>query len=234
MTAPFTPYALGLAASLATLAGGILALRLRPAPGPVLALCAGIVIGVALLDLLPEALRLRDETAPVLLALAAGAALFAFAGRVLPRAGGGGRALRRHLGPASLTLHSLLDGAGIGLAFHVSPTTGWSVTAAVLTHDLADGVNVVGLSLAAGGGGSAWRWLLLNALAPLAGVALGQVLRPSPALLGLLLALIAGVFLSLGATELLPRSLRANRRGVALATAACGLALVGAWVHAGA
>ena len=57
-----------------------------------------------------------------------------------------------HLGPASLTAHSLLDGLGIGLAFQVAPAIGVVVAVAVLAHDVADGVNTVTLSLSGGGG----------------------------------------------------------------------------------
>ena len=52
------PLAFGFAAMLATLAGGLLALRLRHRIGLVLGVTAGIVVGVALFDLVPEALDL--------------------------------------------------------------------------------------------------------------------------------------------------------------------------------
>ncbi|GAA3270441.1 hypothetical protein GCM10020258_44250 [Sphingomonas yabuuchiae] len=52
------PLAFGFAAMLATLAGGLLALRLRNRIGLVLGVTAGIVVGVALFDLVPEALEL--------------------------------------------------------------------------------------------------------------------------------------------------------------------------------
>lgn len=46
-------------------------------------------------------------------------------------------------------LHSLLDGMGIGFASQIDARAGWLVALAVLTHDLADGVNTVGPCLAA-------------------------------------------------------------------------------------
>ena len=51
------------------------------------------------------------------------------------------------LGAASLSLHSFLDGVGIGLAFKVSTTVGAIVAAAVLAHDFSDGVNTVSVIL---------------------------------------------------------------------------------------
>lgn len=53
-----TPVAFGLAASLATLAGGLLALRLRRRIALILGLTAGVVLGVAIFDLVPEAIEL--------------------------------------------------------------------------------------------------------------------------------------------------------------------------------
>ncbi len=56
MSAP--PLALGLAATAATLIGGLLALRHGDRVVPVLGLTAGVVLGVAVFDLVPEALEL--------------------------------------------------------------------------------------------------------------------------------------------------------------------------------
>ena len=55
------PLAFGLAAMVATLAGGLLALRLRHRIGLILGVTAGIVIGVALFDLVPEAMDLAGD-----------------------------------------------------------------------------------------------------------------------------------------------------------------------------
>ena len=38
-------------------------------------------------------------------------------------------------GAAGLSLHSFIDGLGIGFAFHVSTTTGLLVFVAVVSHD---------------------------------------------------------------------------------------------------
>src|SRR3954464_11790098 len=73
---------------------------------------------------------------------------------------------------ASLSLHSFLDGVGIGLAFKVSTAVGVVVAAAVLAHDFSDGINTVTMILK--NRGRSWRaarWLLLDAVAPVLGVA---------------------------------------------------------------
>lgn len=200
---------LGIAASGATLVGGTLALRYHRRLGAILGLAAGMVIGVALFDLLPEALELTGshfEDGSVL--TMTGLALIAY--MFVDRLAGGEKSLsarlRTHLAPASLTLHSFIDGAGIGLAFQLSPAAGMLVATAVIAHDLADGVNAVSLALATGNRVSAKRWLALNAASPIAGVLAGSAIPVSAPFLGMMLAAFAGIFLYIGASQLLPRS----------------------------
>jgi ZIP family zinc transporter len=107
--------------------------------------------------------------------------------------------------PAGLIVHSLFDGLAIGLGFRTSLEVGLVVALAVLAHDFVDGMNVVTLALAGGcGPRAAAAMLALDALAPPCGVALSSVIPLSPAALGLLLAAFAGLFLAIGASDLLP------------------------------
>ena len=77
---------------------------------------------------------------------------------------------RGHLGAAALTLHSLMDGLGIGFAFQASAAAGVVVAFAVLAHDLVDGLNTVTLGLSGGlQRTTARRWLVADAAAPLVG-----------------------------------------------------------------
>lgn len=223
------PLGFGIAASAATLLGGWLALRYGERMTLVLGLAAGVVLGVAFFDLIPEALTLGGEAQSARAML--GCVAIGFAGylilyRALGSAGRGDAAWRTHLGPASLTLHSFLDGMGIGLAFQVSPVIGWAVALAVLTHDLADGINTVTLSLLTSARATARRWLVANGIAPLAGVALGLVVQVPPSLLAPLLAGFAGVFLFVGACELLPRSHAADPRLRVTLASVAGIALM--------
>jgi zinc transporter, ZIP family len=176
----------------------------------VLGLSAGAVIGVALFDLTPEALQLGAKAAQpavVLGLIGAGFCGYMLLDRGLKAAaeGRGG-----HLGPASLTVHSLLDGLGVGLAFQVAPAIGVVVAVAVLAHDFADGVNTVTLSLTGGGGPRRARgWLIADALAPLVGIGLTRLFTAPEGPLGLAIAVFAGFFLYIGASELTPASHRA-------------------------
>jgi ZIP family zinc transporter len=220
------PLGLGLAASVATLAGGALGLRLASRIGAVLGVTAGIVLGVALFDLMPEALALAgpDRSARSVFAfVAVGLCGYMIFERALDGAGGRWRA---HLGPATLTLHSFIDGLGMGLAFQVSPAIGWVVAVAVLTHDVADGVNTVSLCLAAERQRAARVWLVVNGMAPLLGVIVGMVMRVPQPVMAPLMAIFAGVFLYIGACELVPRSRALDpRRRTTLASVA-GVALM--------
>ena len=191
------------------------------------------MIGVALFDLTPEALQLGGRiasSAVVMGMIGVGFCGYMILERTLRAAAqvsrkDGGE--RSHLGPASLTAHSLVDGLGIGLAFQIAPAIGVVVAVAVLAHDIADGVNTVTLSLSSGGGTARARgWLIADAAAPLLGIGLTRLFSVGPGPLGLAVALFAGFFLYIGASELAPASHRALPRvWTSLATAA-GMAAI--------
>jgi zinc transporter ZupT len=207
---------LGFAAVAATLLGGLFALRFQDKLHLILGFSAGAVLGVALFDLLPEAFDLTQNdysTPTVTLFVAVGFFTFMFLNRVLllhPE----DEALADHghhrqgtIGAASLSLHSFLDGVGIGLAFKVSTTVGLVVAAAVLAHDFSDGINTVSVILKNRGKGiRALKWLLLDAVAPLLGVISTYFFTLTDAQLGIVLSLFCGFFLYIGASDLLPES----------------------------
>ncbi|MEO8812265.1 MAG: ZIP family metal transporter [Caulobacteraceae bacterium] len=226
---------LGLAAGAATLLGGALALRLERRVHLILGFSAGAVVGVALFDLLPEALSLGGTVhgpRVLLLIVAAGFAGYLVLDRVLLLASGGDGRYLGHLGAGSLTLHSLLDGIGIGLGFQVSPAVGAVLAIAVLAHDLCDGINTVSLSLAGSGRSrTARRWLIADAAAPLAGIALSRLIAAPPADLSVALAAFAGFFLYIGAVELLPRSHARHPRAWTTLATLLGMALIWAVVR---
>jgi len=209
--------ALGFAAFLATLLGGSFALKYRDKLHLILGFSSGAVLGVALFDLLPESIDLTGwhfSTATITLLVAVGFFAFMFLSRVLllhPESEDehdhGHAHAAGSLGAASLSLHSFLDGVGIGLAFKVSTTVGAIVAAAVLAHDFSDGINTVTMILRSRGRGIlAFRWLLLDAAAPVIGVAVTFAFGLSDVHLGLVLSLFCGFFLYLGASDLLPES----------------------------
>jgi ZIP family zinc transporter len=216
-----------------TLLGGSAAIRLRHRLHPFMAFAAGVLIATAVADLLPEGTALIGADAnPVVPGAAAVlgfllfSALEAFVHRETwehehERLAPHSEATAPHehvsitprlnsltiLGPISLIAHSTIDGLAIGLAFRAGAEVGLLVGLAVLAHDFADGMNVVTLWLSGGGRLPAARvLLLLDALAPPIGAAIGTFARLDDAVLGFLLAAFSGVFLAIGAGHLLPEA----------------------------
>ena len=139
------------------------------------------------------------------------------------------------LGAAGLSVHSFIDGLGIGLAFHLNNATGFLVFLAVVTHDFADGLNTVSFILSQRQSRrEAFRWLTIDALAPLVGAIVGSSISISEYGLGHLLAVYAGFFLFMGATDLLPEAHEhPSRLRVALTALGFGATYVIARVAAG-
>jgi ZIP family zinc transporter len=214
----------------ATLLGGALALGLRSRLPLILGFSAGAVVGVALLDLLPECMSLGPPGGPPGAASLIALGFFAYllADRALLAVAGGGASHRGHFGAGALSAHSLLDGLAIGLAFQASAAVGAVVAAAVLAHDLADGVNTVSVSLGGSPSRSVARtWLAIDAAAPVIGIGLSRLVVLPKSLLGAVLALFAGAFLYVGASQLLPESHARHPR--AWTTVSTGLGLAAIW-----
>ena len=198
---------------LSTLSGGILALRLRDSIDTLIALTGGIVVAVALFDILPEAFEAVGDAQRVSWLVGAGFVVFFLVERalVLHHRDETDQA-REHgqvgvLGAAGLSAHSFVDGLGIGLAFGLGTETGVLVFLAVVAHDFADGLNTVSFILRQSNDRRrALRWLAIDALAPLAGAIVGSTLDVSERTLGTALAVYVGFFLYLGATDLLPKA----------------------------
>lgn len=197
----------------ATFAGGLLALRLRGELQTLIALTGGIVVAVALFDVLPEAMEAVDEPHDAAVLVGAGFLAFFLAERGLVLHHRDDPALARAhaqvgaIGAAGLSVHSFIDGLGIGLAFGLDTATGVLVFLAVMSHDFADGLNTVGFILRQGGDrGRALKWLAVDAIAPLVGAVVGASLDVAETTLGHLLALYVGFFLYMGATDLLPHA----------------------------
>jgi zinc transporter ZupT len=204
--------AIALAAFASTLMGGLLALGLRDKLHLILGFSAGAVIGVAFFDLLPEAidLGLRFHGPSVILSWTAlGFLAYLVLDRILLFHGDSTR--RAGVSAGVLCAHSLLDGVAIGLSFQASRAVGIVVAIAVLTHDFSDGVNTMNIVLKNRADRSvALRWLLLDAAAPAAGIAVTRLIDLPAQRFGVVLALFAGFFLYIGASDLIPESYHAH------------------------
>ncbi len=200
-----------------TLLGGLFALKFKDKLHLILGFSAGAVIGVSFFDLIPEAIELGRgvySVSTITSITALGFIIYMILDRfflmhhhhdehtVELRA-----TPRGNLGAGSLSLHSFLDGAAIGLAYQVSITVGTIVAIAVIVHDFSDGVNTVNLILKNNGTRiQAFKWLLLDATAPILGILSTFFFTLSAGSLGIILALFAGFFLYIGASDLLPES----------------------------
>jgi len=222
---------------ISTLAGGMAALRFHHRLHPFMAFASGVLVATAIADLLPEANALIGEPGlEVGIAAVAGYLIFTLIESFIHQgsfehehadhehradtssverdhalsASTGSPPRRRLLTllpPASLIIHSTLDGLAIGLAFQAGSSIGLIVLLAVLAHDFADGMNVVTPAFdAAPGRGLAIGFLIVDALAPVIGAGLSLVIAIPDAVLGLLLAWFAGIFIAIGASHLLPES----------------------------
>lgn len=206
---------IGLAAIVSTFLGGLFAIRYKDKLHLILGFSAGAVIGVAFFDLIPESIILASTKYSVeiiTLFMAIGFTAYMCLDRIF--------SLHAHddthcdnpkhngkLGATALSFHSFLDGVCIGLAFKVSPAIGWVVAAAVLAHDFSDGINTVNMILKNNGNWrSAMKWLVIDALAPALGVTATLLFTVSQSLLGLILAVFTGLFLYIGASDLIPES----------------------------
>lgn len=236
---------IALAASVATFVGGLLAIRFKDKLHLVLGFSAGAVIGVALFDLIPESIDLGSkyfDLATITSITGAGFLIYLVLDRLVflhvhghedeGSEHDGANLHRGVLGAGSLAIHSFLDGMAIGLAFQVSPIIGAVVAIAVLVHDFSDGINTVGLILKnKGEGRSALKWLIVDALAPLAGAASTLLFHLPESSLSLVLAVFAGFFLYIGASDLVPESHHAHPKFLTTVMTLLGAAVLYTAIH---
>lgn len=229
---------LSLGSFASTLAGGLLALRLRSALPWILAFTAGVLLGVVAFDVLPEAFSLaqREGLDPThtMVALVCGFLFFHAVEKfiLIHHAHEDGYAAHRHprvgmVSAVALASHSFMDGVGIGLGFQVSAAAGIAVAIAVIAHDFCDGLNTVSLMLLNRNTAARSRaMLLVDALAPVAGAASTLFFTLPAAALGPYLGFFAGFLLYIGAADILPEahSSASPRAGVGL----MGLTALGA------
>jgi ZIP family zinc transporter len=219
---------IALAAFASTLAGGLLALHLRDKLHLILGFSAGAVIAVAFFDLLPEAINLGmkfHSPTQILACTALGFLFYLVLDRVLSFHGDA--AQRGGFTAAVLCVHSILDGVAIGLGFQTSRAVGIIVAIAVLTHDFSDGINTMNIVLKNGGErAAAFRWLLLDAAAPVIGILATFLFVLPGGGFGIALALFGGFFLYIGASDLIPESYHAHPKFLTTAMTLLGAAVL--------
>lgn len=205
-----TPLVYAVLASMANVIGALLVVS-RAARRPrlldsLLAFSAGFMIGVSLLDLLPDALSVGGANAAWV--VLAGYVLVHFSQHVLVPHFHFGEEVHAVTARVSvsaligLLLHTLVDGVAIASGYQVSPRLGALVALAIALHKVPEGVAIASLFLKAG-----WpaRAAVAAAVALGAATVMGAVLTVLLAPLQAVgLALAAGVTLYVGASNLVP------------------------------
>ena len=196
-------------AGLSDVAAGWFALRGMPARFEfryVIGFAAGVLLSVSFLDILPE-VNLREDA----LFLVFGFLTFYVLEKVMMiHACGESECETHEIGPVAvvgMALDNFVDGAGIAVGFLINPLVGLSITVAVVLHEVPQGIASALIMQSAGWSRS--RIMLALSLAGLL-YPLGALLAgflPGP-FLQKALAFIAGDFIYIGASDLLPEAHR--------------------------
>lgn len=201
----------------ATLAGGWVPLRFEKHTRLFLSFSAGTLVALALLELLPEGIEGAKEIHPRLLIVMAAFVVTMLLDKLhvlhphshgmeeqCPHDEHEHPPLAIH-GAIGLLIHSAVDGMALAASLRQSLGTALAVAVALSTHKLADGMTTVSLVLTHHHKkGQAASLLIGNAASLLAGLALGWLLVLGAEQLAILLLVMAGFFLYLGATDLIP------------------------------
>lgn len=221
---PLTAFLVAFGAFASALAGGVLALRAVRQVGLIIAVGAGIRIGAAFFDLLPEAVdQMHGSLDAAMIATAVGFLAFYAIEKLTALHVGHetatelehGESAHRHvglIGASGMSLHSFLDGVALAAGLAVGGGLGLVIAAVVIIHRFSDGIGIVSLLLASRfPRAQAYRWVTYVALAPVLGVIVGLLIPLPDVVLGAMLAVFAGFFLYIGAAELLPEAHRSDR-----------------------
>ncbi|AXY74179.1 hypothetical protein D3H65_09415 [Paraflavitalea soli] len=217
----------------ATFLGGLIAFYYKDNHGLITAFSAGLVTGVFFFDLLPEALSLAADHYSnmfVMTIVALGFVAYLVFDRLAwlhTTKKATATPLRASLAAGSFSLHGLFDGLAVGMAFHISRYVGLLLGLAIIIHAISDGLNTVAVVIQKRGlRKTSLIWLLVNSMMPLAGLAVSFFYHPAQERLALLIALFAGFFLYLGASDLLPESQHTHPSWLNTAVTILGMAIM--------
>lgn len=203
---------------ISTTLGGIIGIKNRDKLHFIMSFTAGVLLGVCFFDILPEAFSIisenRFDITPFTIAIVLGFLIFHILEKsvTIHHSHEEEYADHKHptigvVGASGLAFHSFLDGVGIGLGFQVSPHVGLLIALAVIAHDFSDGLNTVTILLHhKNQTKKAYLFLLIDALAPIAGVYSTFLFKISENVLVMYLGFFMGFLLYIGASDLLPEA----------------------------
>jgi len=221
---------LSVVAAAVALLGGWLALKIRNYLEMALGVTAGIILGLAAFDLLPEIFRIsyREHLSTTwpMITFVTGFLAFHILEKAVLLHQSHEPGYRSHSHPhvgllaaGGLIGHSFLDGVSIGIAFQASKSIGAAVAVAVIGHRLADGFNTTNLMMFHRNKPERTKKVLLAAgLMPVLGGALTLFFDLSESFLAVYLGFFAGFLIYLAAGDILPQahSEGSSRRAIAM------------------
>jgi zinc transporter ZupT len=203
---------LGVVAALADVAGGLVLVRARGIERYLryfVALGAGFLMATAVLEMVPESVRLSPWLGPVL--IMAGYCVVHLLEHTINAHFHYGEEthhdefVSRRTGYSvliGLSVHALFDGIAIGSGFVISNVLGWLIFLAILLHKAPEGFTMASVMMASGRSRrAAFGAAVALAVATLAGV---LVMELAPQWLPYGLPVSAGVALYVGASDLVP------------------------------
>lgn len=210
-------YALAFATLLSTLLGGIIILKFKKYIPYFFAFAAGSIIAVAFLDLFPEAITTANSVGipirTVMLIIVGSFFFYSLLEKYFISHDVKDHSNHEHahimgpIGAGSLIIHSLLDGAAIGIAFQANIATGIIVALAVIFHDMTDGINTVVLMLKNHQSmKKTISFLAMDAIAPVIGLTITSIIVIPESFLVYILSFFIGEFIYIGASTLLPET----------------------------
>ena len=207
-----TSLILGALAALADVAGGLVLVRAKGIERYLryfVALGAGFLMAVALLEMAPESFRLSPQLGPILM-MAGYCVVHLLEHTINSHFHYGeethhGELVTRQTGNAvlvGLSVHALFDGVAIGSGFVVSNWLGWLIFLAIFLHKAPEGFTMASVMLASG---RSRRTALYSAIGLAAATLLGvAVIEVVPSWLPYGMPISAGVAIYVGATDLVP------------------------------
>lgn len=235
----------GLIAGLFSLVGGLLLIWradfAKKIITTLLSFAAGAFMGVAFLDVLPEAVELVDEPHNVFIAFLAGFTVFFLLERALMK-------YRRHDGkgesdhdhhehteslPALVitgdATHNFLDGVLIALAYSANPSLGLATALAIAAHEIPQEIGDFTILLDQGWSKAKIIWMnIVVSLVTIPGILIGYFAASFfESKIAYLLAAAAGIFAYIAASDLIPEiHHRAGHRHVYKISAAFIIGLI--------
>lgn len=191
-----------------------------------LAFASGVMLAVSILDLIPEAINLLQlksyiEIPLITVFMVLGAIFSIIIDKYLPTHQNGSQNGLFRVGIISMfaiIAHNIPEGIATFMATNTNINLGISLTIAIALHNIPEGISIaVPIYYSTKSRGKALLYTLISGLSEPFGAFLAFLfLKPfmNDTVMGLLMALIAGIMIHISSYELLPTSLKYNKKSL--------------------